>query len=131
MTTRNIPQDIRNTVLELIVDFKENIFTKPNEKGDLMLVEFFFSKMNAETITDRIVKHVLPFSNEIADRKISFFLEKKNEIFGGLPKERVDYFSELIHKNERDGGMSDENKDVVWAYFDTLVALAEEYKKKK
>lgn len=129
--SRNIPQDIRNTVLELIVDFKENIFTKPDEKGDLMLVEFFFNKMDACVMTDRIVKHVLPFSKEIAARKVSFFLEKRNEIFGGLPKERVDYFSSLIHKTENEGGLSDENKQIVWAYFDTLVALAEEYKKKK
>jgi len=129
--SRNIPQDIRNTVLELIIDFKENIFTKPEEKGDLMLVEFFFTKMKPETITDRVVKHVLPFSKEIAARKETFFLEKRNEIFGGLPKERVDYFSGLIGKDENEGGMSDENKEIVWAYFDTLVALAEEYKKNK
>ena len=87
--------------------------------------------MSADVMTDRIVKHVLPFSKEIAARKESFFLEKRTEIFGGLPKERVDHFSGLIGKEEKDGGMSDENKEIVWAYFDTLVALAEEYKKYK
>lgn len=131
MTARNIPNDIRNTVLELISDFKDNIFTKHEEKGDLMLVEFFFQKLSAETIADRIVKHVLPFAKEIESRNVIFFLEKKGEIFGGLPKERVEYFSNLIQKSEREGGMTDENKDVVWAYFDTLKALGEEYKKNK
>lgn len=131
MSKRDIPQDIRNTVLELIGDFKDNIFVKPEEQGDLMLVEFFFQKLSAETITDRIVKHVLPYSKEIETRNVIFFLEKKNEIFGGLPKPRVEYFSGLIQKSEKDGGMSDENKDVVWSYFDTLKALGEEYKKNK
>lgn len=131
MSKRNIPQEIRNTVLELIVDFKDNIFTKPEEKGDLLLVEFFFQKMNAVTIAQRIVLHVLPFSQRIKDRDETFFLEKKNEIFGGLPKERVEYFAKLIQLDEAEGGMSDENKSVVWEYFDTLDALAEEYKKKQ
>ena len=131
MNKRNIPQDIRNTVLELIGDFKDNIFTKAEEQGDLMLVEFFFQKLNAETIAERIVKHVLPYSKEIENRNVIFFLDKKTEIFGGLPAARVEYFSDLIQKSEKDGGMSDENKDVVWSYFDTLKALGEEYKKNK
>lgn len=131
MSKRDIPQDIRNTVLELISDFKDNIFTKDEEKGDLMLVEFFFQKLSAVTIADRIVAHVLPFSREIENRDVSFFLKKKNEIFGGLPKERVEYFSTLIQKSEKEGGMSDENRGVVWDYFDTLKSLGEEYKKNK
>lgn len=131
MSKRNIPQDIRNTVLELVADFKDNIFTNPREQGDLMIVEFFFQKLNAETIAERIVKHVLPYSKAIENRDVTFFLEKKNEIFGGLPANRVEYFSDLIQKPEDKGGMTEENKDVVWAYFDTLKALGEEYKKNK
>lgn len=130
-TSRDIQQDIRNTVLELLADFKDNIFTKPEEQGDLMLVEFFFQKLNADTISKRIVDHILPYSKEIENRNVIFFLEKKAEIFGGLPKERVEYFSGLIQKSEKDGGMSEENKEVVWAYFDTLKTLGEEYKKNK
>jgi hypothetical protein len=131
MSNRNIPQDIKNTVLELIIDFKDNIFTKHEEKGDLMIVEFFFQKLNPDVIAERIVMHVLPYSKAIEARDITFFLEKKNEIFAGLPAERVIYFSELIQKEEGRGGMSEENKNVVWAYFDTLKALGEKYKKNK
>lgn len=128
---RDILDDIHRTTLELITDFRDNIFTQPAEQGDIMLVEFFFKKMNPVDIAERIVLHVLPFSQKIKDRDISFFIEKKNEIFGGLPKERVEYFASLIEKPEKRGGMSDENKEIVFSYFDTLDALGQEYKKNK
>ncbi len=128
---RDIPQDIKNTVLELIADFRENIFTKQEEKGDLMLVEFFFSKMSPDVVADRIVKHVLPHAKKINNRDVSFFLEKRNEIFGGLPSERVEYFANLIENPESHGGLTEENKIIVFQYFDTFVCLGEEYKKNK
>lgn len=122
-------EQIKNTVLEFILDLKDNIFT--NEKGDLMLVEFFFRKMSEIDIANQIVKHVLPYKNRIENREIEFFNEKKGEIFKGLPVNRVEYFSQLITKDESNGGMSEENKEIVWSYFDALVLLAERYKKNK
>jgi hypothetical protein len=127
----NIARDIKNTVLELVADFKDNIFTKPLEQGDLLLVEFFFKKTDEKTIADRIVKHVLPYKKKIEKRKVKFFLIKKNEIFANLPTERVEYFANLVQKTEDEGGMSQDDKNAVWAYFDTLIELAEQYKKKK
>lgn len=131
MARKNIPEDIKLTVLELIADFRDNIFTKPSEVGDLLLVEFFFKKMSALDVTNKIVTHVLPYKTKIENREVNFFIIKKKEIFANLPMERVEYFANLVQSPPNNGGMSDENKRCVWAYFDTLVELAEEYKKNK
>jgi hypothetical protein len=129
--TGEVIDEIKDTVLELICDFKDNIFTSSSDKGDLLVVEFFFKKKSAKEISDHIVKHVLPYKKNIENKKLSFFREKKNEIFSGLPKEKVEYFASLVEKPEKKGGMSDENKDIVWDYFNTLASLAEIYKKNK
>lgn len=129
--SEGIAADIKSTSLELIADFRDNIFTNPVEQGDLLLVEFFFKKMEPKDIADRIVKHVLPHKKKIEKRKTRFFIVKKNVIFAGLPQDRVDYFANLVNTPEHEGGMSDENKDVIWTYFDTFIGLAEDYKKNK
>ena len=129
--SRNIPEDIKLTVLELVADFRDNIFTKPAEQGDLLIVEFFFKKASAVTIADNIVLHVLSRRKQIENREVAFFIAKKKEIFQNLPADRVEYFANLVQKSEKDGGMNDEDKEAVWAYFDTLIQLAEEYKKNK
>lgn len=131
MDNQNIAEDTKRTVLELVADLKDFVFTKPAEKGDLLLVEFFFSRMEPLTIINHIVKHVLPFKKHIQERNIQFFVIKKREIFGGLPADRVEYFASLVQKPASEGGMNDENKASVWAYFDTLAALAEKFKKVK
>ncbi|HMP28231.1 MAG TPA: hypothetical protein PKD85_01440, partial [Saprospiraceae bacterium] len=85
----------------------------------------------AKEIANHVVKHVLPYKKRIEKKDLSFFREKKAEIFSGLPVNKVEYFAALVEKTEAEGGMSDENKGIVWDYFETLAALAEEYKKNK
>jgi hypothetical protein len=121
--------DTVKTIKEFITDLRKNIFTKPDEEGDILLVEFFFGKMDPQALTNHVVKHVLPHSDAIEKRKVSFFIEKKEQIFGGLKKERVDYFASLVEKSESDGGLSDEDRAVIWSYFDVLVELSRQYKK--
>ncbi len=131
MNKRDIPEDIKLTVLELIADFRDNIFIRPAEQGDLLLVEFFFKRMSNIAVAEKIVLHVLSRKKQIETRDVQFFLDKKKEIFANLPSDRVEYFANLVQTPEKDGGMSDENRAAVWAYFDTLAELAEEYKKNK
>lgn len=121
--------DIKNTVLEFIRDLKDNVLTKPTEQGELALVEFFFKKMSSSSVASHVVTHVLPHEKKIKDRDLSFFIKEKSNIFGGLPSDRVEHFSILVTSPPGKGGMSNEDKDVVWAYFDSLIDLSKIYKK--
>ena len=123
----NEPEDIKNTILELIGDLKDNIFESEEEKGDLMLVEFFFKRMHPERVIDHIVSHALPHKNKIKNRDINFFIENR-KIFAGLPEDRIDYYCNMIAVGEK---LTDEDRQVIWSYFDTFVALAESYRKTK
>jgi hypothetical protein len=126
-----IAENIKSTVLELITDLKDSIFTGSDEQGDLLMVEFFFKKMNNTSISDHIVARVLPHKVKIEKRNIEFFITEKKHIFAGLPEDRIEYFSNLVTRTKEEGGLADDDREAIWNYFDTLVILAEEYKKKK
>ena len=122
---------IKTTILELIKDLKDNIFTEPTEQGELALVEFFFKKMSAINVANHVISHVLPHEKCIKDRDLKFFIKEKDSIFGGLPQDRVNHFSNLVTLPSEKGGMSPEDKQIIWSYFDALVDLSKKYKKNK
>jgi hypothetical protein len=124
-------EDIKKTVLEFIKDLKDNVFTGNTEQGELALVEFFFKKMNATSVASHVVSHVLPHEKEIENRDLRFFLKEKTNIFGGLPADRVDHFSQLVTLPTNQGGLSAEDKETAWSYFDSLIDLSKKYKKNK
>ena len=131
MNTARIAENIKMTILEFVNDLKDGIFTEPSDQGELLIVEFAFSKMNNSTIAEHVVSRILPHKENIKNRKIQFFVDNQGEIFRGLPKDRVEYFSNLIGRAPDEGGLADDDKIAIWKYFDTLILLAEAYKKKK
>jgi len=131
MNAHHITEDVKKTVLEFIADLRESMFTEQTEIGSLLIVELAFRKMSSETITDRIVAHVLPHKTNIVNRNVQFFIDKKREIFAGLPEDRIEYFAEMVRKPATEGGLNKEDRNVIWSYFDTLLILAEKYKKQK
>lgn len=131
MKMATIAEDIKTTVLEFIKDLKDNVFINPTEQGELALVEFFFKKMNNTSVADHVVSHVLRHEKEISKRNISFFIDERNNIFSGLPKDRIDHFTKLITAHPHLGGLTEDDKNHAWEYFETLVSLAKQYKKNK
>lgn len=121
------PEDAKSTILDFIGDLKDNIFDSEEEQGDLMLVEFFFKRMHPERVIDHIVKHALPYKAKIKKRDVNFFLENR-KIFAGLPEDRIDYYSNVIAIGTK---LSDEDRKIIWEYFDLFVSLGESYRKLK
>ena len=127
MSSINPLEALKTTILDLIGVLKDHMLTEYEEQGDLVLVEFFFQRMDHEKIMDHVVTHVLPFSTKIRKRDQTFFLNNKG-IFAGLPENRIDHYSDVIVNSSR---LSREDRDEIWEYFDTIVALAEKYRKQK
>jgi hypothetical protein len=119
---------LKNHMLELVDDLK-CIFTLPNDTTDLNILKIGLSVMNEVEIMNGVIENFLPYKKQITDRNISFFKEHKNQIFKGLDQKRVDYFDSRITKPPSEGGISDEDKEVIWQYFDVIIQLSEEYKK--
>lgn len=118
--------DLRQTVFEFLTDLN-NIFTSPTEKGDLALVEFFYKRLHPEMIMQHADTKLLPYKKRIEERNILFFDENRY-IFAGLPEDRVAYYSDQIVNK---GRLGKEDLEMIWAYLDTMIALAESYKKCK
>lgn len=119
--------DMKNTILDLIGVLREEMLTDPDEYGDLMMVEFFFKRMHPEGVMQQIIQQVLPHSAKIENRQQAFFLENR-AIFSGLPEDRIDHYTEVIANSDR---LTKEDRQEIWEYFDTIVALAECYRKQK
>lgn len=117
---------MRQTVFEFITDLG-SIFTSPTEKGDLALIEFAFKRLHRERIMQQAITNLLPFKKHIQDRNLSFFDENRY-IFAGLPEDRVVYYGNQITGGQR---LTNDDLEMIWAYLDTMIALAESYKKYK
>ncbi len=126
MATGDSLLDMQTTVLEFIDDLKENVFTESSEQGDFMLVEFFFKRMHREKIMNHIIASILPWKKKIIVRDEDFFI-KNTDIFKGLPDDRVTHYGKVI----TGARVSEDDRVTIWSYFDTMVAIAEEYKKNK
>lgn len=121
-----LPNQMRLTITEFINDLKTNIFTEPQEQGDFELVSFFFSKLHDTMLMKEVMENVIPWEKQISERKTEFFLNNKN-VFKGIPEDRIEYFSSMWKgENSR---LSKQNKDTIWEYFDTMLAIAKAYKK--
>lgn len=119
--------DAKNTIIELVKDLKENIFTLQTEQGDLVLVEFFFKRMHPDMIMQHLIKLMLPHKNRITSRDIDFFAENQG-LFSALENDRREYYKKIIVDT---GRLGDDDKDVIWEYFDVLLDLAEQKRKRK
>lgn len=119
--------EAKNTIIDLITNLRDDIFKSQEERGDLTAVEFFFRNCHHERAMMHIINKVLPFKDQITSRNTDFFLKNKY-IFSGLPDDRIDYYSKIIVSGKR---ISDEYRETIWEYFDSLIALAEVYQKNK
>jgi len=126
MTSAIIIDGIKSTILEFIKDLRLVIVDSSIVK-DLFIAELAFQKMDATTIADHVVSYLLPHKNKIVGRDLSFFSEQRYEIFKGLPRNKIDHILDVING----GTVAQADIDVVWSYFQVLLNLTEEYKKKK
>jgi len=119
--------DLKLLIKDFIEDLRDNVFTTDDERGDMMLVEFFFEKLHPEMVMKHVVDNLLPHKSKVARRDETFFLDNRI-IFSGIPEDRIDHYAEYINHRER---ISDDNRATIYEYFDEMIKIAEAYKKDK
>ena len=120
--------DLRKTLVEFINDLRQNVLTEPREVGDLNLVSFFLERLNDEALISNVTKNILPYEKQITARDHTFFI-KNRSIFQGMDEKTIDYFAGLWKPESN--RLSQEDRDCIWAYMDTIIAIANNYKKNK
>lgn len=96
----------------------------PNEKD----ITIFQSQIDVALMFDEtkvlksFIQFVLPYKKQILEKDEKFFLGNNVEI-------EKDYMSQAIHLTDLwKNKLSDNNKIIVWKYFQVLTILAEKYK---
>lgn len=92
---------------------------------DLTYVRFYIVNMTPYQAMQHVIEQILPWKKQIELHDETFFYRNKR-IFGKLPDNKVNYFSDVLTKT-----FNQEDKNEVWQFFDAFVAMAEEYKKNK
>lgn len=93
--------------------------------SDLVYIKFFLMTLKEDQAMQHAIDKILPLKKEIEQRNEEFFHRKNNEIFGKLPKDKVNFFSIVwMQKLDKD------DKEEIWSFFDTFITFCEEYKKK-
>ena len=121
-------KDLKNTVLDFIGTLKDEILTRDQERGELLIVEMYFKNLHPERLMNHIIDKILPHTDKIKNKELIFFSKNKGALFAGLPADRISYYSDLIMNSNR---LDDEDRDEIWEYLEVIVALAEVYKKRK
>lgn len=112
--------DLRQMIFDMVTDL-ENVFSRPEEKGDLGIILFYIKKQHPDSIMKFAIKNLLPYKTHIESRSLEFFAIN-TYIFTGLPDEKVEYYTKEIVTNKR---LSDSDMDMLWEYLNAIIALAE------
>jgi len=120
-------KDLKELVLEFIEDLRDNVFTSPDERGDMMLIEFFFKRLHEDMVMKHIVDNLLPHKQKVISRDETFFVNN-TIIFKGIPEDRIDHYVEYVKHKER---ISDDSRDTIYLYFEEMIKIAEKTKKQK
>ena len=126
MATGDDLADLKNVMMEFIADLRR-IFTSRDEQRDLMLVELYFHNLSNGRVMQHMIKKVLPYASIIVERDADFFINH-DSLFQSLPKFRARHYKEFW-KGTEGKSLSPENKNAIWAYFDTILEIVKGYKK--
>lgn len=112
---------IMNAFKENMTDFFDELIQQYPQEQDLLIMRFFLSEqIPMETLMSQFIRFVLPLRDAVTNRDESFFLERDN-IFGSSPKDKVIQFKNLYL------GMGKEDRLVLFVWFDSFVAIADQY----
>ena len=126
MATGDDLADLKNVMMEFIADLRR-IFTSRDEQRDLMLIELYFDNLSNGRIMQHMIKKVLPYASIIVERDANFFINH-DSLFQTLPKFRARHYKEFW-KGTEGKTLSPENKNAIWAYFDTILEIVKGFKK--
>jgi hypothetical protein len=119
-TAEMFANQLKEQMLNLTDDLLEIL---PNER-DVFAARLYFEFQPAINLMEGFVKHVIPRRDYIKNRDERYFTEN-GSIFGSLPQNKVDHFKNMFLS----GRIGDDEKQVIWDYFDVFLTLAENFEK--
>lgn len=110
-----------------LISFLDELIVQFPEEGDLVIFRIFLKdRVMIDEIINYVVRKILPLKKMIQDRNEDFFLNHCSlfeDIEGKEKKNKVTRFKKLWRSEYLD----DDDKRVVWEWFDTFIFLSEKY----
>ncbi|AHA45972.1 hypothetical protein ISTM_74 [Insectomime virus] len=117
---------LKQQVSGMLDDIRDIFENEPEKKADVLLVKIFFSNIPPEKLMQHFVAHVLPYEARVKRRDENFFIDN-TELWKGLPEGKVRMVSEMW----RTGRLSEDDKQMMWEYFDCFIELSKTWRKHK
>lgn len=114
-----------------LISFLDELIGQFPSEGDLVIFRIFLKdRVPIVNVLNYVVLNILPLKQMVTDRDEDFFLNKCNlfeSIQSNEKKTKVSRFKKLW----RSESLDDDDKRVVWEWFDSFIYLAEKYQKCK
>lgn len=113
---------------KLLVSFLDDLIGILPTEGDLVFARIMIKdQLPVELIMQFFTNNLLKHKSLIDSGNDDFFLNDKNNIFGMLKSDKVNYFKKLWMS----GQLSRENKKIVFDWFKAIFTVVEKYNEKK
>lgn len=122
--------EIINQFKNALISFLDELIGQFPIEGDLVIVRIFLKdRVPIVDVINYFVRCILPLKKMVTERDEDFFLNKCTlfESITSKEKGKVSRFKKLW----RSESLDDEDKKVVWEWFDSFIFLSEKYQKCK
>lgn len=114
---------------DTVISFLDELISQFPQEADLVIFRIFLKdRVPIVDVINYFVRKVLPLKNMVENRNEDFFLNHctlMEDINNQKTKGRVNHFKKLWRSETLD----DEDKEVVWQWFDIFITLSEKYQK--
>lgn len=114
-----------------LISFLDELIEQFPTEGDLVIFRIFLKdRVPIVSVLNYFVLRILPLKTMVVERDEDFFLNKCKlfESLGTVEKKgKVNRFKKLW----RSKCLDDDDKQVVWKWFDSFIYLSEQYQKSK
>ena len=125
MSEIEILKQFKNT----LTSFLDELISQFPSEADLVIFRIFLKdRIPIVNVMEYFVLKILPLKNMIKNRNEDFFLNHcslMEDIQNKEKKEKISHFKKLW----RSPSLDDDDKDIVWDWFDSFLYLTEKYQK--
>ena len=119
MSYSTVALEFHSAFSDFIIELYEQF---PGEIDLLKAQVYVSTAITPEELISTFIQHILPHKANIKDRDDKFFLEKIGNMFSSSIG-KVNHFRNIW----RSSTLDDEDREILWQWFDSFVLLAEKY----
>lgn len=108
-----------------LVNFLDELIEQFPEEGDLVVARIFLNdQVPIEQIMNVVISKLLPLKDMVKRKDEDFFINN-NVLFEQINKDKVNRFK-ILWRSDR---LDNEDRLVIWRWYELFISLAEKYQK--